>query len=56
LAEIGVRKAEYDDANAATDPDAPSKFVMPSRIQPKKLLARRINSRARSAPAPLPPF
>jgi len=56
LAEIGVRKAEYDDANAATDPDAPSKFVMPSRIQPKKLLARRINSRTRSAPAPLPPF
>ena len=56
LAEIGVRKAEYDDANAPTDPDEPSKFVMPSRIQPKKLLARRINSRTRSAPAPLPPL
>jgi len=56
LAEIGDRKAEYAAAHAPTEPDEPAKFVMPSRVQPKKLLARRPTSRPVSAPAPLPPL
>jgi len=56
LGEIGARKADIALAEAPADPDEPQKYVMPSRIQPKKLLARRHNSRPRSVPAPLPPL
>lgn len=56
LAEIGERKAEFASSQAPEEPDEPAKFVMPSRVQPKKLLARRATSRPVSAPAPLPPL
>ncbi|SMX23330.1 dynamin family protein [Boseongicola aestuarii] len=56
LAEIGERKSEYALAHAPTAPEEPAKYVMPSRVQPKKLLARRPTSRPTSAPAPLPPL
>ena len=56
LAEIGERKAGIAEAEAPAEPDEPAKFVMPSRVQPKKLLARRSNSRPVSAPAQLPPL
>ena len=56
LTEIGERKDAFADAQAPAAEDEPSRFVMPSRIQPKRLLARRTTSRPASAPAPLPPL
>ena len=56
LAEIGERKSDYAIAHAPVEPEEPAKYVMPSRVQPKKLLARRTTSRPSSAPAPLPPL
>lgn len=56
LAEIGERKADFAESQVPVEPDEPAKFVMPSRVQPKKLLARRTTSRPSSAPAPLPPL
>ncbi|MBT8458048.1 MAG: dynamin family protein [Boseongicola sp.] len=56
LAEIGERKAEYASSHSPSTSDDPAKYVMPSRVQPKKLLARRSTSRPVSAPAPLPPL
>lgn len=56
LAEIGERKSEYAIAHAPCEQEEPAKYVMPSRVQPKKLLARRSTSRPSSAPAPLPPL
>lgn len=56
LAEIGERKSEYAIAHAPVEPEEPAKYVMPSRVQPKKLFARRTTSRPSSAPAPLPPL
>lgn len=56
LSEIGERKEEYARAHAPVAPQEPAKMVMPSRVQPKRLLARRTTSRPVSAPAPLPPL
>ena len=56
LAEIGERKSEIAASEAPAESNEPAKVVMPSRVQPKKLLARRATSRSISAPAPLPPL
>ena len=56
LDEIAAVKAGEAIPEAGREDDGPAKFVMPSRVQPKQLLARRTNSRTRSAPAPLPPL
>ncbi len=56
LDEIAAVQAGEAIPEAGREDDGPAKFVMPSRVQPKQLLARRTNSRTRSAPAPLPPL
>ena len=56
ISEISARKAgEVQEAQEETPAD-PARIVMPSRIRPKPLGARRPTSRTTSTPAPLPPL
>ena len=54
LEEISEQKDAGEAPSDEAQPEGPSRFVMPSRIRPKPLLARRTNSRP--APTPLPPL
>ena len=56
IAEISARKAGDVPATQEFGSDEPARVVMPSRVRPKPLGARRPTSRTTSTPAPLPPL